>query len=58
MLLQPCPKCSFRTLIKNENFDTRDFTIFIAKKNWVRSILRPLLELCAKNDRYVVRKLL
>lgn len=39
-----------RVLIKNENFDTRDFTIFISQKKWVRNILRPLLELCARED--------
>ncbi len=44
----------FRALIKNENFDTRDFTIFIANKKWVKNILRPLLELCAKDDRYKI----
>jgi hypothetical protein len=41
-----------RALILNENFDTRDFTIFIANKQWIKNILRPLLELCAKDDRY------
>jgi hypothetical protein len=37
-------------LLENENFDTRDFTIFISHKKWVNTILRPLLELCAKED--------
>lgn len=41
---------SKRLLIKNENFDTRDFTLFIAQKKWVKHILRPLLELCARED--------
>lgn len=41
---------SCRVLIKNENFDSRDFTIFIAQKKWVKNILRPLLELCARED--------
>jgi len=39
-----------RELLQNENFDTRDFTIFIANKQWIKNILRPLLELCAKDD--------
>lgn len=39
-----------RELLQNENFDTRDFTIFIANKHWIKNILRPLLELCAKDD--------
>lgn len=39
-----------RMLLKNENFDTRDFTVFIARKQWVSNILRPLLELCDKED--------
>lgn len=41
-----------RALVKNENFDTREFILFISRKKWVRSILRPLLELCAFDDRY------
>jgi hypothetical protein len=36
--------------LDNENFETREFTLFISKKNWVGSILRPLIELCAKED--------
>lgn len=39
-----------RVLLRNENFDTRDFTIFIAGKKWVKNILNPLLSLCAKED--------
>lgn len=43
--------CLFhRVLIKYENFDSRDFTIFIAQKKWVKNILRPLIELCARED--------
>ncbi len=34
----------------NENFDTRNFSLFIANKKWMKNILRPLLELCAKDD--------
>jgi hypothetical protein len=37
-------------LLENENFDTKDFSIFISRKKWISSILRPLLELCAKED--------
>jgi len=44
------PSFSDRELLQNENFDTRDFTIFIANKQWIKNILRPLLELCAKDD--------
>jgi hypothetical protein len=36
--------------LDNENFDTKDFTIFISSKKWVQTIVRPLLELCAKED--------
>jgi len=42
----------YRALISNENFDTRNFSIFIAHKGWIKHILRPLLELCAKDDWY------
>jgi hypothetical protein len=43
--------CRFRALILNENFDTREFSLFISNKRWMKNILRPLLELCAKEDR-------
>jgi hypothetical protein len=36
----------------NENFETREYTILIAKKKLVETVLKPLLELCAKEDRY------
>lgn len=39
-----------RTLLKNESFDTREFTMYIASKKWVKNIVRPLLELCSKED--------
>eukprot|EP01038_Epipyxis_sp_PR26KG_P006066 gene6066-8351_t len=45
-----------KALYLNENFDTREFSIFIAKKNWVRNNLRPLIELCAKDDSNLVLK--
>ena len=38
-----------RILKDNENFDTKDFTIFISKRKWVPNELRPLLELCSEN---------
>lgn len=52
LILLTWPVRISRALILNENFDTREFSIFIANKRWVRNILRPLLELCAKEDRY------
>lgn len=33
----------------NENFETKDFTIFISKRKWVANELRPLLELCSED---------
>jgi serine/threonine protein kinase len=30
-------------LLENENFDTKDFSIFISRKKWISSILRPSL---------------
>ena len=44
----------YRALILNENFDTREFTIYVSNMRWVKNVLRPLLELCAKDDRYVM----
>ena len=44
----------FRILKDNENFDTKDFTIFISKRKWVANELRPLLELCSE-DREALR---
>lgn len=36
-----------RVLLRNnENFETRDFTIFISKRKWVKTQLCPLMELC------------
>ena len=38
-------------ILKNENFDTREFTLYIASKKWVHNILQPLLSLCSdRND--------
>ena len=46
--------CSYDRILKeNENFDSKDFTIFIAKKKWVRNELRPLLELCAQDQHHI-----
>lgn len=50
MVYYNSPHTLDRELLQNENFDTRDFTIFIANKQWIKNILRPLLELCAKDD--------
>jgi hypothetical protein len=37
------------SMIKNnENMETKDFTIFIHKRNWVKNEIRRLLELCAE----------
>lgn len=44
-----------KLLFRDESFDTKEFTIFIAKKKWPKNILRPLLELCAKDDAILVR---
>ena len=41
---------SHRALLTHENWDQRNFSIFIAHKGWIKNILRPLLELCAKDD--------
>jgi len=39
-----------RAIIDNDNSETRDFTIFIGQKRFVRNILRPLLELCSEDS--------
>lgn len=43
-----------RALRKNENWETRDFTLFIAKKGWVEKILLPLIEVSYIDDRDLV----
>lgn len=46
-------KCVVRaknSLLQNENFDTREFTLYIARKKWVHSILAPLIGLCSGTD--------
>ena len=40
----------FRQLQDHDNRDSREFTIFIATKSWVKTILRPLLEISANDD--------
>lgn len=37
-------------LRNSENYDTKDFTIFIAKRKWILTEIRPLMELCAHSD--------
>ena len=39
-----------RQLQDHDNRDSREFTVFIATKNWVKTILRPLLEISASDD--------
>lgn len=39
--------------MKNEHYETRNFSIFIANKQWVNNILRPLLELSADDDSHL-----
>lgn len=34
----------------HESSDTKEFTIFISRKNWVKQIIRPLMELSATSD--------
>lgn len=52
----------FSLLKDSENYDSKDFTIFISKRNWVKNELRPLLELCSEDrdilgpDRYLKKK--
>lgn len=36
-----------------ENFDTRPLTLFVCRQKWVNTQLRPLMELCSKDDRLV-----
>lgn len=38
-------------LLKHENFDTREFTLYIESKKWVHHILAPLLGLCGGNEK-------
>ena len=40
----------FRQLQDHDNRDSREFTVFIATKSWVKTILRPLLEISANDD--------
>ena len=37
-------------LLKNENFDTRECTLYIARKKWMHGILAPLIGLCNGRD--------
>lgn len=37
-------------LLKNENFDTRECTLYIARKKWMHGILAPLIGLCNGKD--------
>lgn len=46
-----------RIVLNNDNRDTRDYSLFIARKKWALTILRPLLELCAKEDSILAMKI-
>lgn len=42
---------TFRLIKDNDDPASKDFVIFVAKKKWAYSNLRPLLELCKNDDR-------
>jgi len=46
-LVTPLLALIHRALEDNDSSETRDFTIFIAKKQWVKAAIRPMLELAA-----------
>jgi hypothetical protein len=42
--------CILYSLLRdNENYDTRDFTLYVASKKWVNSELVPLMELSTED---------
>jgi hypothetical protein len=35
---------------EHENLETKDFTIFVNEKKWVNTAVKPLLELCSRDN--------
>lgn len=45
---------NYSLLDKNENLESRELTIFIARQKWISSQLSHLMELCSKDDNVTV----